>query len=68
MSVESLTNNLIKIFQSESDAFYYIGDALSHSLMEKPDSMTEGCVELAWQRHAALEALIVKYKSLLEEK
>jgi hypothetical protein len=66
MSVESLTKNLIEIFQSESSAFYYIGDALSH--IEEPDSIVEACIEVAWERHVALEDLIVKYKSLLEEK
>ena len=66
MSVESLTKSLIKVFQSESDAFHYIGDALSH--IEEPDSIVEDCIEVAWERHVALEDLIVKYKSLLEEK
>ena len=66
MSVESLTKNLIKIFQSESSAFYYIFDDLSH--IEEPDSIVEDCIEVAWERHVALEDLIVKYKSLLEEK
>jgi len=65
MSVESLTKNLIEIFQSESDAFHYIADCLSHT--EEPDSIVEDCIEISWQRHATLEALIVKYKSLLEE-
>ena len=65
MSVESLTKNLIEIFQSESDAFHYIADCLSH--IEKPDSITDECIEVAWERYNALEALIVKYKSLLEE-
>jgi hypothetical protein len=65
MSVDSLTKNLIEIFQSESDAFYYIADCLSH--IDEPDSLTVDCIGVAWERHAALEDLIAKYKSLLEE-
>ena len=65
MSVESLTEGLIEIFQSESDAFHYIADALSH--IEKPDSITDECIGVAWERHMCLEALIEKYKGLLEE-
>ena len=64
-SMESLTKSLIEVFQSESNAFYYIFDDLSH--IEEPDSIVEDCIEVAWERHAALEDLIVKYKSLLEE-
>ena len=66
MSVESLTKSLIEVFQSESDAFHYIGDALSH--IEKPDSITEDCIEIAWERYTVLETLIANYKSQLEEK
>jgi hypothetical protein len=64
-SMESLTKSLIEVFQSESSAFYYIFDDLSH--IEEPDSIVEGCIEVAWERHVALEDLIAKYKSLLEE-
>jgi hypothetical protein len=63
MSPESLTKNLIEVFQSESDAFHYIADALSH--IEKPDSITDECIEVAWERYNALETLIANYKSLL---
>ena len=65
MSVESLTKSLIEIFQSESDAFHYIADCLSHT--EEPDSIVEDCIAISWQRHAALEDLIAKYKNLQGE-
>ena len=63
MSPESLTKTLIEVFQSESDAFHYIADALSH--IEKPDSITDECIEVAWERYNAIETLIANYKSLL---
>ncbi len=60
MPVEDLTKSLIRNYQSESDAFFDIADCLSH--IEEPDSIINVCIELAWQRHTALENLIANLK------
>tara|TARA_R100001460_G_scaffold99506_1_gene142789 strand:- start:618 stop:818 length:201 start_codon:yes stop_codon:yes gene_type:complete len=58
MTVESLTNRLVKNYQNSSDAFFHIYDNLAH--IEEPDSTVAHCMEFSWNNHAALENLIAK--------